>query len=408
MTVQKRSCSSLSIVILVALCMLLGACSTRNQGKNSVGFVAAQNDGPPLTKTELEVLHTSGRIDRNIPSAEMQNVETEYRHFLRSKRKVMERFSQRAAPYLPWAQKVFRENGMPEDLAFLAIIESGYRADITSKAGAAGAWQFMSFTGKKFELEQDGWNDERLDPYEATEAAAKYLKYLYGLFNDWPTAIAAYNAGEGKIKRAKEGLGARNFYEIKMRNDRLSEKTRLKPETLTYVPRFIAVTKIMRNLDRLDFPQVRPELSPEVLRYTVKSNTDLKGMARAVNMPWSEFAKYNRHHKKGTTCPHHETYVYIPAESHALAIAFLNSPAATVKDSAQKTTAVRVAQAKSSQMREKATARPGRRTTYTVQDRDSLWIIARKYNVSVDDLKRWNNVDEKKLSVGKVLVVSEK
>lgn len=408
MTVQKRSFTSLSIVILVAMCMLLGACSARNQGKHSVGFVASQNDGPPLTKAELEVLHSSGRIDKNIPSTEMQDVEAEYRHFLRSKRKVMERFSQRAAPYLPWAQKVFRENGMPEDLAYLAIIESGYRADITSKAGAAGAWQFMSFTGKKFELTQDAWNDERLDPYEATEAAAKYLKYLYGLFNDWPTAIAAYNAGEGKIKRAKEGTGARTFYEIKARNERLSEKTILREETLTYVPRFIAVTKIMRNLAKLDFPQVRPELSPEVLRFTVKSNTDLKGLARAVNMPWSEFAKYNRHHKKGVTCPDHQTYVYVPAETQALAMAFLNSPMATARTRALKAAEVRVAVTQKTQRTEKTPIKPARRITYTVQDRDSLWDIARKYKVSVDDLKRWNNVDEKRLSVGKVLVVSEK
>lgn len=406
MTEWRRGGFPLVILFLVAICMLLGACSARNQGgKNSPGFVTRE-DGPPLTQTELAVLHTpSGQIDRNIPKAEMEDVTAEYRHFLRSGRPVMARFSQRAAQYLPWAQKVFRENGMPEDLAYLAIIESGYRAEITSKAGAAGAWQFMSFTGKKFDLTQDAWNDERLDPYEATEAAAKYLQYLYRMFNDWPTAIAAYNAGEGKIKRAKEGTGAKNYYEIKARNHKLSEKAQLREETRRYVPRFIAVSKIMRNLEKLDFAPAQPELSPEVLRYTVQPNTDLQGMAQAVNMPWAEFARYNRHHKKKTTTPTRHTYVYVPADCQVKATAYLQSPKAVAKAEKSKQ---QVALVGKKIAKGQAVAKPVKRITYTVQDRDSLWVIARKHNVSVEDLKRWNNVDEKKLSVGKVLVVSEK
>lgn len=406
MTEQRRAFAPFAILFLVAICMLLGACSARNQGgKNSPGFVIRE-DGPPLTQAELAVLHTpSGQIDRNIPKAEMEDVTAEYRYFLRSGRPVMTRFSQRAAQYLPWAQKVFRENGMPEDLAYLAIIESGYRADITSKAGAAGAWQFMSFTGKKFDLTQDAWNDERLDPYEATEAAAKYLQYLYRMFNDWPTAVAAYNAGEGKIKRAKEGTGARNYYEIKARNHKLSEKAQLRDETKRYVPRFIAVSKIMRNLEKLDFAPVKPELSPEVLRYNVRPNTDLHGMAQAVDMPWSEFSRYNRHHKKKTTTPARETYVYVPAHCQEKATAYLLSPKARAKTEKLQ---VQVAQAGKNAHKSKTVAKTVKRNTYTVQDKDSLWNIARKYNVSVDDLKRWNNIDEKKLFIGKVLVVSEK
>lgn len=367
-----------------------------------------REEGPPLTETELAALYSKGKIDRNMPNTEMEEVKGEYRHFLRKARPTMERFSQRAAQYLPWAQKVFRERGMPEELAYLAIVESGYRADITSKAGAAGAWQFMSFTGKKFDLSQDAWNDERLDPYEATEAAAKYLQKLYGDFKDWPTAIAAYNAGEGKIKRAKEGTGARNYYEIKQRNHKLPEKAQLREETKRYVPRFIAIAKIMRNLEQLDFPPLQPELCPEILRYTVRPGTDLRGMAQAVNMPWSEFAKYNRHHKKTSTSPSRETYVYVPASKQALATAFLQSPRALAQNTKALQKVRKVASIKEARSDRSSTYDSRKRATYTVQDRDSLWIIARKHNVSVEDLKRWNNVDEKKLSVGKVLVVSEK
>ena len=141
----------------------------------------------------------------------------------------------------------------PEDLAYLAIVESGYKPEAFSHAGAAGAWQFMPSTGKKYGLDQDKWTDERLDPYEATEAAASYLQKLYDDFGDWPTAIAAYNAGEGKMQRALEGSGSRNFFEVRERNETLPEKTRLREETKQYVPRFLAVTKIMRNLPQLGF-----------------------------------------------------------------------------------------------------------------------------------------------------------
>ena len=103
----------------------------------------------------------------------------------------------------------------------------------------------MPYTGQKYGLNQDWWTDERLDPFKSTEAAADYLQKLYGDFGDWPTAIAAYNAGEGKIGRAKQGTGGRDFFEIKSRNHMLDDKAQLRDETKQYVPRYLAVTKIM-------------------------------------------------------------------------------------------------------------------------------------------------------------------
>ena len=125
--------------------------------------------------------------------------------------------------------------------------------------------------------------DERLDPYRATEAAADYLQKLYGDFRDWPTAIAAYNAGEGKMRRAMEGTGTRNFYGVCQRNEMLDEKAQLRDETKQYVPRFIAITKIMRNLPQLGFEPIRPESAPLVLRFTARPGTDLMGL-RAVHL----------------------------------------------------------------------------------------------------------------------------
>ena len=139
----------------------------------------------------------------------------------------------------------------------------------------------MPYTGKKYGLTQDWWLDERLDPYRATEAAADYLQKLYGDFRDWPTAIAAYNAGEGKMSRAKEGTGARNFYEVVERNHKLDEKARLRPETVQYVPRFLAMSKIMRNLPQLGFTPVDQDKPAPVRRLTARPGTDLIALSRA-------------------------------------------------------------------------------------------------------------------------------
>ena len=178
--------------------------------------------------------------------------------------------SKQSEQYIAYAKKVFRDQGMPEELANLAIVESGYKPEAVSRVGAAGAWQFMPETGLHYGLAQDSWQDERFDPWRATEAAAMYLRKLYNDFGDWPTAIAAYNAGEGKLLRAKEKTGASNFFEVKARNHILDEKARLKDETKNYVPKFMAVSKIMRNLEELGFEAIEPEKRDTVLRFTAQ------------------------------------------------------------------------------------------------------------------------------------------
>jgi len=459
--------------------------------------------------------------------------------------------AKRADLFLAYARRVFRARGMPEDLAYLAIVESGYRSEVRSPAGAAGAWQFMPYTGQKYGLNQDWWIDERLDPFKSTEAAADYLQKLYGDFGDWPTAIAAYNAGEGKMGRAKQGTGGHDFFEIKARNNMLDDKAQLREETKQYVPRYLAVTKIMRNLPQLGFDPIHPENAPGVVRLTARPGTDLKGMAKACRMDWGEFLAYNRQHKRPITDTGRITFVYVPSRHENEARAFLSSSRCTAyagwgpctvttsADSWDKISkrcgasvavlrdlnpgnpylkagetvlaprsvnmsakAVAALDAKPSRKQEKsvtrhheeqaepsvphgrvvaanggeshtlradetlssvarrygvsvqdlqesngitnphkvhagtvlriprhggqtvaagpdgriegksaprraAKAEKTRKATYTVQARDTLWKIARAHNVSVDDLKRWNSVDEKNLRAGATLVVEQ-
>ena len=508
-----------------SLLVCISACSARQSPEPIVVEAAKQDPVAPkinsgaLSREEMAALESTGQIDRMIPSHAKDDIALQYKYFLRDGRKIMCKFSQNSEQYLAYARKVFRDRGMPEELANLAIVESGFRPGAVSRAGAAGAWQFMPFTGQKYGLAQDWWQDERLDPYRATEAAADYLQKLYNDFGDWPTAIAAYNAGEGKMSRAKEGTGGKDFFEVKAKNHLLDDKRQLREETTQYVPRFLAVTKIMRNLPKLGFDPIAPEKAPEVMRLEAKPGTDLTAVSRAINLPWNDFQKYNPHHKRTITCTDRVTYIYVPRHARENARNFLctNEAAAyagwkpvkiaSARDSLEsiskraniplgrlqianpgistlksgqtvllpaslnlgktalaamerKTTSnARPAQkaslagsAKTHQLAPKETlysiARKynvtvddlvacnglanagklragqtlripsknapakggssgtiGKKKTHLVQKKDNLWAIAKKYKVSVEELKRWNNMAETNLRAGSVLVV---
>ncbi len=327
-TVGLRLC-----VLAVACCLMLaGGCASRqnsDSGGRGVSFTVPDDDPTPLSSKEMAALQSTGQVDKSVPPEAMDDVTRQYKYYLHKGRNSVCVFSKRAEGYLNYSRQVFRSRGIPEELAYLAIVESGYRVDARSPVGAAGAWQFMPGTGERFGLTQDWWTDERLDPYESAEAAADYLQKLHEYFGDWPTAVAAYNAGEGKISRAKEGTGGKNFYEIKARNHMLDDKAQLRDETKQYVPRFLAITKIMRNLPDLGFEPIRPENAPGVQRLTARPGTDLNGLAEACGMSWGEFTAYNRHHKRRITDTGRSTFVYVPAQKERQAQAFLGSPRCT-------------------------------------------------------------------------------
>lgn len=465
------------LFVMLAASLGLAGCGSKKAGRDrgmpALVFPENQYESP-LDQTELAALHSKGQIDRKLPDSAMPELERQYTHFLRKGRGTMDVFSKRAEKYIGHARSVFRSRGMPDELACLAIVESGYRADARSSVGAAGAWQFMPFTGKKYGLEQDWWVDERLDPYKAVEAAASYLQKLHDDFGDWPTAIAAYNAGEGKMRRALEGTGARDFFGVVERNHKLDEKAQLREETKQYVPRFLAITKIMRNLPQLGFDPIYPEQSANVVRMQARPGTDLRRLSQASGLGWDDFVRHNLHHKRAITASDRMTSVYVPGQNAALAASFLSSRQAgshagwrpvTVANSSE--TLEKISRRSNVSLAELKNANPGigrikagttvlvpgnaavsrsllaadtrrssepraaaarpvasaqaipakggssgrigssnsRRVTYTVQERDSLWGIARRHNVTVEDLKRWNSVDERSLKLGQKLVV---
>ncbi|MBI4750837.1 MAG: lytic transglycosylase domain-containing protein [Acidobacteria bacterium] len=146
----------------------------------------------------------------------------------------------RLKEYEPMMRQVFHEEGIPEELIFLGLVESAYNPFARSSAGAAGIWQFMKGTGERYGLRQIGDVDERHDPEKSTRAAARYLRDLFGIFRDWPLALAAYNAGEHRILRLQRQSGARDFWE-------LSRRGLLPDETKSYVPAVLAAITLGRN-----------------------------------------------------------------------------------------------------------------------------------------------------------------
>ena len=150
--------------------------------------------------------------------------------------------------YKEVVQTILSENGLPEDLYYLAFVESGFVVNAKSSASAQGVWQFMKGTAKQYGLVVDSYMDERNDPIRSTEAASKYLRKLYSAYNSWELAFAAYNAGEYRVLSSIMKAEDRDFW-------KLSDKKMLPKETRNYVPKILAARHVAKNWSRYGFSQ---------------------------------------------------------------------------------------------------------------------------------------------------------
>ncbi|MBI5683161.1 MAG: transglycosylase SLT domain-containing protein [Deltaproteobacteria bacterium] len=175
---------------------------------------------------------------------------------------------------------------MPEDLAYLALIESGFNPYAYSRAKAVGMWQFIRGTGLKYGLKINAWVDERRNPEKATISAVNYLKDLYAMFGSWELATASYNAGEGKIIKAINMHNTKDFWTI-------SQKKYLKRETKDYVPKFLAAILVAKEPEKYGFYDIEYEESVEYEIVTVPGATDLRAVAKAGNSTLEEIKALN-------------------------------------------------------------------------------------------------------------------
>jgi membrane-bound lytic murein transglycosylase D len=337
------------------------------------------DDGQGMSGEERIAFNSVGMLDAALTSEQKLQVERHFKYYLHANRAGFERYLQRMELYLPYVQKVFAEMDVPPELASLAIVESGFNPNAVSRAGATGLWQFMGGTGKRFGLASNYWLDERRDPYKSTVAAATYLKYLYGMFGDWHLAIASYNAGEGKISKAMEHTGAEDFFELcRLNQDIPVRALRLKAETQQYVPRFLAVIKIMRNLELLGFTAPEPKNAPVVVPVQVGPGADLAAMARNIGMDYGDFKTMNPAYRKAISPVTGASTAYVPSAYGARAADWLAQPQARRFAGWQH---------------------------YKVRRGDNLSSLSQRYGISVPVLSQANNLAGKILREGSVLLV---
>lgn len=214
-----------------------------------------------------------------------------------------QRYMMRSGAWGPYLKERLRDAGLPEDLVYLSMIESGFSTRAVSHAGAVGPWQFMPYTGREYGLRIDNWVDERMDYERATTAAIAYLSDLHAMFGSWYLAAAGYNGGQGRVGRSMLRDNTINFWEL----------TGLHDETKNYVPKLIAATIIAKEPERYGFGQV-PYLQPvEWETVTVPTSTDFSVVAAAAGTSVDMIRMLNPHLLRGRTPPGEENFpVKIP------------------------------------------------------------------------------------------------
>jgi membrane-bound lytic murein transglycosylase D len=230
--------------------------------------------------------------------------------FQTTKKKLISEALDRSGRYLPMMREIFQEQGLPLDLVNLAYIESGFKYRAFSRAKAAGIWQFMKSTGKRYRLEVNHWLDERRDPEKATRAAAAYLKELFGMFDSWPLALASYNAGEQRVQRARVRQGTDDFWSLK-----------LPRETKLFVPAFMAMTIIAKDPERYGFTSPVEE-AWKVERAAVPGAIALHHIARAIDATPDKIRDLNPALRHGVTPVNYREYeVNLPSGTKELLLA---------------------------------------------------------------------------------------
>lgn len=271
----------------------------------------------------------------------------------------------RSTRYLPMMKSVFREEGLPEDLVYLSLIESGFSPRAYSYSRAAGLWQFMRGTGRKYGLRVNAWIDQRRDPVLSTRAAANYLKDLYTEFHSWSLALAAYNAGEGKMANAVADTGTKDYWEIRNSNS-------ISNETKDYVPKFLAAMKIAKDPSRYGFSNIDYQPPLETESVALHHPAEIRVLARAAGVSLSTFRKLNPEFTRWATPPHMSSVsVNIPAEKQEMFLANLAHLPKTSRHDLY------------------ADANGG---VHTIRPGESLWTISRRYRVPMQALMDANGL----------------
>jgi len=343
----------------------------------------------------------------------------------------------RSGRYLPFILEEIKKAGIPEELSWLPLIESGFMARALSPARALGLWQFIPSTGYKFGLKRNLHVDERLDPYKSTLAAIAYLKELHDIFGDWMTVLAAYNCGEGRVLRTIRDQN------INYLDDFWDLYRKLPGETARYVPKFLATMHIINNLEQYEMTDITVD-SPIVFETVLVSKpVHLKNIAEVIGVSEQNLADLNPE-LRYKRLPNEEYALKVPPGSESLVLAGLDTiaeepqhvqtvagvthhrvrPGETLSTIARRyqTSIESIAATNNIQSNNLIVAgtvlkvpqtgqtaapedRKPRISTYEVRRGDSLWILAKRYNTTTKRIQEMNNLTSAHLNIGQILKI---
>ena len=347
------------LTLLVISCFIFSSCS--HFIKTKKGTISHKEFNSSMMYKELKQPYQSSYGE--IPLDPHASVDKWIKYFTGQGQNHMKSYLERSSRYLPLMKSVLKENDLPTDLVYVALIESGFSPKALSRANAVGYWQFIYGTGKGYGLRIDGFVDERRDPVLSTRAAANYFKKLYSLFESWHLALAAYNSGEYRVNRAVLRNYNRDFW-------LLSSKKALPRETRNYIPKLIAAIHISKNPKKYGFHNLEYQkpINYELLK--IKKPISLVKLAKQMEMPAENLQKLNPMYK-GEYVPIYEkeSILRIPVGSLFLAQTSLEA----------------------SQMNEPKHSYHYH-YWYRVRRGDSLYRIARRHKTTVSKIRRKNNL----------------
>lgn len=353
--------------------------------------IVTDQDIEDAPKTPLKYQFSEENLDANYQKVEQIPVEVNVAvekwldYFTGRGRPHMERYLSRSSRYLPLMKNILKQQGLPEDLVYVALIESGFSPTAYSHASAVGYWQFIRGTGLRYGLRIDSFVDERRDFVRSTQAAAQYFKSLYNLFGEWYLAIASYNVGENRIKRLVMQHYTRDFWE-------LARRKRLPRETINYVPKYIAAKLIAKDPVKYGFTNIayEPELAFQEIE--VDKPLHLENFSKAIGMEYEDLVRLNPMYRGKLAPPSKEGKAVIK-----LPIQFNPEQALQIAQNHLVTDEKVIAgMMKPDYIR------------YRVRNGDTLGAIARKFRTRVSTIKSLNRISGNFIRAGSYLRIPSK
>lgn len=360
---------------------LLGACSSKpiHDSKAAKNSMCHGNDLREISLWGKDFNDNETSIHK-LPADFNDTVKKWIKYYQNKDRRSMNHYLSRSSRYLPKMKKIFKSHGLPEDLVYITLIESGLKSNARSRANAVGYWQFIRSTGRRYGLKQNYYLDERRDFIHSTEAAAKYLKALYNLFGSWYLAMASYNVGENRIKNLVMRYYTRNFWYL--------AKTRHLPlETRNYIPKFLAVRLIAKYPKKYGFNDVIYEPPLDFKEVILKNKgLNLRKLARHLGVSKKELYDLNPAYKRGIIPKKKISHLRLPThiDDKVIPIALSKSRSHLKMNTIAKTN--------------------GR--VYRIRRGDTLSRIARRFGTSIKVICKANNLSKRTILIpGRKLII---